>query len=432
LRQLHLQALRDTSRALPRSLQNDAGASRPQIQKRCWDQRALSSDPANVAAGFEIMGLAPFPTDASTYAHYPLTMAYSQPLPGANTDAFKSTPGPTAFGVKKMALMWAHRCSPSATSSRAECVGANTKTYSWNFGTSPCPSDTCRKYNVFYTSVAKANACTMASSLAVFGATEQQIRAPLDAAGVTYAIDESPLRAVADQLATPSQRLKWAGQAWYSKYTAANVSSSNNGIWVRDICYVPWAPGGASAGISKHVYGIAWDYEVADHRTADQSGELFEAMVPQLRALKPGAPLLVINNSIFGAGAASGLGPRLYNAVDAVGIDYNPGVRACENRHQALTADSLQAHFNQQIARFTGEPIPADKSKFMVYYGFTDDENVAPQFREMLLSGGYKYVLVHMPYIRQMSCDVSDATNALVTNPARHMRDLFNLPKPLP
>lgn len=409
------------NRTLPRSLcDSTTGACQPQAQKRCWAPSALARDRANQQFT-EIYGLAAFPAgdQDSQWPYAPVTAAYRQPA-----STFNETQGSIVGGVKKIALMWTNRCSPTAKSTVKECVGWDTKTYRVTLDGVT--------YSTFFTSLAKADACTLAQNIALAGGTEAQIRMPIEAAGVTMAVDSATLKAAATQLATTSQRQAWAGLSWYREYS--KPAAMNSGAWAADVCYVPTAPSGPLAGLAPYVAGVMFDYEPADRRSPEQAAVFFETVVPAIKALQPHWKVAVSNDPIDRSGEMAGItpasGPRILAAVDGVEINVDAGVTAsCLNR-----AFSVQELLDQQISLWNGNGTsthpPAERTKFIVSVDLTNDENTSPEMRTALLHGGFTQVILHEPYIRQMSCDVSDETNALVTNPARHVKDLFNLPSP--
>lgn len=372
---------------------------------RCWDQNSIFQNAENGAARsphFTVLRLAAFPKRIPdpSYAYHPVSIAFRQPNP-------TFFDGPAHMdGVAKYALMWGNRCHVTAASSQEDCVGWGVKAVRLTINRT--------EYDVFFTSVAKADACTRAQVLATVGASLPAIKAPLAENGVVFATNEAPLSEAAAQLATIEQRRAWAG-ANYEKYAAAKAL--NKGAWAANVCYVPEAAGGPLEGISSHIAGIVFDWEVADKRTPKQTAAFMKGIAREIRAANPAFKVFLLNNPIHAAGKFGGVtpesGPQLLDALDGVEIFI----------HESSTPVAEQ--LDEQMRMFGGGVMPRDVSKFIVGYDLTKKTDVAMEARSVLLQRGFKYVMLGQAWVADKHCDVTNFSSPV----NRQVQELLGLPQ---
>jgi len=327
-----------------------------------------------------------------------------------------SSPGTVVDGVKKYAYIWGNRCHPTPTTS-SDCAdtilkGNAVQTYPHNIG-----------YEAFFTSRAKADACTIAQGEGHAGASRTTILSQLQAVGLKLADTEAAMVTASDALSTSAQRSAFVGGstalAGYMKWPL-NASRP----WIADTCYIPEVATVGAPNTGAHITGIVLDYENADNRTPAQAIQFLQSLTSSIRATKPGIKLIMFNDDMMGVNTKwSGLdsisGPTALSLFDMVAIWAWPG-GICQYR-----AAPIATHLDAQLYELNGNRTTSvNNHKIYVVYSLRNDEDITSDVRSYILSNGIGGVMFFRDNSVQDTCDVTKVT------PARHIMHMLNLPTP--
>jgi hypothetical protein len=199
----------------------------------------------------------------------------------------------TTASIQKYAFLWANRCNGGPVG-KYLCDDANQ-------GNPPTYTIGSSSYRFFFTTVARADACTMAQVYSFSG----------DSALATSTLSGAGVQRLNTQ--TPSAQLV------SGKYT--------------DVCWL-YAPAGSASQLD----GLLLDYEVADNRTMSQAlgllrtfadyvyskGQRSLLYVNGIASAAPGVPYVVSDSAQrdgIGNAAGSTIAPQLLKLFDVVGLE---------------------------------------------------------------------------------------------------------------
>ena len=372
----------------------------------CWDETALYSAPAN-------NGLAVFQSNIPKSANdpnytYPATIGFAR-----TAVQFTRTLGDTVGGVKKFWSVWGNRCHPTDTNSTL-CTGANLEGNPTNAeGTI---------YRAFFTSLTKADTCTLSQTLSALGEQKSQTQQRLSAAELTLISSVSDMQTQAALLQSTSSKIAFLGsQQRLDTYLTEDVNRTQP--WVGDTCYIPTES--LSGSLATYIAGIWLDWEVQDSRTTAQTRSFFNNYTGAINTLSPKTQLTIMVN-LWGAwgnmmSGVSTLGPLLLNKFNYVSLFLFPGGSQCNNRTDTV-ANRLNAQM-QLVAN--GTPTSGQKKKMFIIADMSDDENLMYDTRQFILNNKLGGVFLWRNGAVQTDCST--------TSPASYVqlvKDLLDMPEP--
>lgn len=375
---------------------NDDGVKQTVPTVKCFNSNWQSKIPTN--SRFEVFQnvAPPVSENDDTFKYFPATTAYTM-----RKTALIKNPAQTVMGVNKGLFVWSNRCQKMNLPG-AKCDGLG---YEGNpvYGSTPD-----KAYRSFFSSVKRADTCTIAQATGAFGANSTTIKNSLAANKLSLVTTDEELETVSKIYSATSSRINLAGsKEIFDEYMKEKFNRENP--WIVDTCFIPEL-GSSSPVLTNYVNTMVLDHEVGDRRTPAEAAAYFKELTSKLKALKPNLRIMLFNNDWTQAGSeVSGLngtnGKDVYKAFDLLIVWAWPAVR-CANR-----VDSIEESMDKQIKEITSNySIPnLDYKKFIVVADLADDDTtVGRKIHNYIISKGLAGTFLFRDNTVQSTCDVND------------------------